>query len=355
MNRFENVDTIRCLANYLIILLHASASLQYADAAVVDSIFWQSIFTICNVALPAFFLISGYLLFVNYDYKKYPFKIKNRLKRLFVPYISWNILFVIFYLSLAAIVPRLSSRVAAFELNSFFGALSKIISINTPPIDGPLWFIRTLLFLAFISPLFFWLSKSKLKIAIGGGILFLAYIVCYSSGFICKIVMSYPLYAFVLFFVGAILAQIKKSNIDTIFHSHIWAFIGIIGIVLLFYSKTRGYIFEDKYAALTDDIAKLICTPLLFYLVDRSNAKSLLNCKWFQKASKLSFFAYAGHFLFCSMILHTVMPHIGYMGVGKCTIGVILFFGCGTLLMSVVYILGQKYFPRTTKFFDGTL
>ena len=46
---------------------------------------------------------------------------------------------------------------------------------------------------------------------------------------------------------------------------------------------------------------------------------------------------------------------ITFMGVGKCTIGVILFFGCGTLLMSVVYILGQKYFPRTTKIFDGTL
>jgi hypothetical protein len=69
----------------------------------------------------------------------------------------------------------------------------------------------------------------------------------------------------------------------------------------------------------------------------------------------MSFFAYAGHFLFCSMILHSIAPLIKGYWSGKFSLLIIMFFCCGILLMMLVYAIGKRLFPRVMKLFDGTL
>lgn len=147
MERNERLDIVRCIANYMIILLHASAVSQYCVTKGVEFEFWRFVCgPLCSSALPALFLISGYLLFCNFSLDSWLQKLKNRVKRLLVPYLAWNFLFVVFYIIAANFSPRLSARVDAFGLETIAGALSKIISLNAPPLMVPFGLLEPCLF-----------------------------------------------------------------------------------------------------------------------------------------------------------------------------------------------------------------
>jgi len=151
---FDELDVGRCIANYLIVLLHAGGlAVQYgrpgsAETAVGDFVTQRG----CNVALSALFVISGYLLFSGYRLADWPRKIVSRLRRLMLPYIAWNAAFVAFYLSVADLVPRIASRVTQFGLDSVGGVVDKIIGPCTVPIDVPLWYVRFVFVIAVVSP-----------------------------------------------------------------------------------------------------------------------------------------------------------------------------------------------------------
>ena len=104
-----SLDVMKCAMNYMIILLHAWAAFQYVQWNTVEFWSWTFITShLCGLAMPTFFMISGYLLFQHYCLMKWPKKIQRRVRRLVVPYLVWNSLFVVFYLSLSRIVPRLA-------------------------------------------------------------------------------------------------------------------------------------------------------------------------------------------------------------------------------------------------------
>ena len=66
---------------------------------------YESIFYLCSqilarVAVPLFFMFSGFCFFNNHNdftIETYVKKLKKRGRTLLVPYILWNILFVVFY------------------------------------------------------------------------------------------------------------------------------------------------------------------------------------------------------------------------------------------------------------------
>lgn len=77
--------------------------------------------------------------------------------------------------------------------------------------------------------------------------------------------------------------------------------------------------------------------------------------KIFNKFRELSFFAYAGHFLFCSILLHIIAPYFAFMHTGKQTLLTLIFVIFGVGFMWVVYFTGRRFCPGLMKVFDGNL
>jgi surface polysaccharide O-acyltransferase-like enzyme len=74
-----------------------------------------------RVAVPLFFIISGFLFYRNFDFtfKNYILKIETRIMTLFVPYLFWNISLLIFLLILQSIPflsPFFSGRTGSIAL-----------------------------------------------------------------------------------------------------------------------------------------------------------------------------------------------------------------------------------------------
>lgn len=103
-----------------------------------------------DVAVPTFFLISGYLMFYRverFDRATYAAKLRRRARSLLVPYLVWNL-------------------IAYFALHSSYSLKSLLLSFSFYSLDAyglnhpanlPLWFVRDLMALAVTSPLV-WLA-----------------------------------------------------------------------------------------------------------------------------------------------------------------------------------------------------
>jgi hypothetical protein len=357
MERNSKIDVVRCVSNYLIVLLHAWAAFQYVSREGLEFAAWTLVCSHLSwLAIPCLFMISGFFLFKEYRLSKYPAKIIRRLKRLAVPYLMWNILFVVFYLSLAHAVPRLSARVSSFGLDSFSGAFEKILSLTVAPIDGPLWFLRAIFLLAVFSPIIW--GVMRLSRGIITILLCIAWCLLESFlGFSKEMSHCVPAYAIACFVIGGVVAMNGKDLIG-LFRHYGYIILGVIaclvraGIMIPAMMNSKELLIMESSAC---SILSIVEAPVLLSIFARINIDKIVNSRLYSIFKEMSFFAYAGHFLFCSMILHSIAPLIKGYWPGKFSLLIIMFFCCGILLMMLVYAIGKRLFPRVMKLFDGTL
>lgn len=158
-----------------VVLLHANLLAKPTDIIgifdlaanypVFSSITWFFSRFLAYSAVPAFFIISGFLLFYNVDHFDrivYVSKMKRRVKSLVIPYVVWNLLY---FLILRFMSPE---NIPLFDLYDFQhenNPIKYIFELFIRPIDGPLWFIRNLVVMTFISPLFYYAAR-KFKLAL---------------------------------------------------------------------------------------------------------------------------------------------------------------------------------------------
>lgn len=138
---------------------------------------------VCRIAVPAFFLISGYLFFVNlekWDREIWLGKMKRRFHTLLIPYIIWNLVGIA-YLCVSpyvgANVENPESLLSVFQdrgwLRLFWDSNRVMEQWNPPtvnilgyamhngmPANTPLWFIRDLIVINFFSPLIYAFVKN---------------------------------------------------------------------------------------------------------------------------------------------------------------------------------------------------
>lgn len=148
-------------------------------------------FGFAAVAVPLFFLISGYLFFqtsgagalpddgkpVPLQPAEYARKLKGRARTLLVPYLFWNVLLGLAYF-VAAKIPVLagltSGSQVAFVSESPLGWLSAILGIGRAPVVYQFWFIRNLMLAVLLVPLFeglFRLAGKRPSLLIGAMLL----------------------------------------------------------------------------------------------------------------------------------------------------------------------------------------
>ena len=156
--------------------LHASG---LTGAAVYDYVRLFCSVVIARSAVPIFFIISGYLLFrkvEEYGKQVYVGKLKKRWHSLVIPYLSWNVLFVLWTLAfkLGGILlhGKPWSGIGDYFLqngclhmlwdSSVWSERTTWLGVethNSGPVLLPFWHMRDLIMMVVLSPAFFWLIK----------------------------------------------------------------------------------------------------------------------------------------------------------------------------------------------------
>ena len=172
-NHLTRLDVLRFPLIVLIVYLHAcgftanfaDGARTLADARIVEGV---QIVTgsIARIAVPLFFMMSGFLFFRGAVFSAgiYRAKLHSRAKSLLVPFLFWNLaLFGV--VAIAQSVPRLAplfnGQNQAFATLTPFQMIDFIIGITHYPIAYQFWFIRDLMILAIASPLL-WLAARYL-------------------------------------------------------------------------------------------------------------------------------------------------------------------------------------------------
>ena len=144
MKRYNSIDLLKFLCSFMVIYIHANIKNQFGSY----------LYSFCRIAVPIFFMISGYFLY-NSDSKTWS-KIKKNLNLL--------IFSEIFYILFEII--KIPFKKSSFTLifNNLFNI--KFFLTNIGEIGGHLWFVRALIYVYIIHAVFKKLKISEKKILI---------------------------------------------------------------------------------------------------------------------------------------------------------------------------------------------
>jgi len=115
---------------------------------------------ITKIAVPLFFIISGYLSFISFKNGSLPeffSKYRKRSKTLVLPYLLWSIYGILFYFVLQLI--PFSKPFFTNELILDYSVHQLLNRIFINPIPYQLWFVKDLIVLIIFSPILYWSIK----------------------------------------------------------------------------------------------------------------------------------------------------------------------------------------------------
>lgn len=143
-------------------------------AQIVYTIGVSALFVICNLSVPLFFFISGYLFFTNaceWDWRNvWIAKMRRRVHTLLIPYLVYNLLSAINGYVMQVLNPLFTVSWDNPSALPFWGefwysttacvGMTNILGFSIQlyyPADIPLWFVRDLLLMVAVSPAIYWL------------------------------------------------------------------------------------------------------------------------------------------------------------------------------------------------------
>ena len=321
-----------------------------------------------HIAVPTFYLISGFLFFINFQkwsWKGYKKKLSSRIKTLLVPYLLWNaipfLLAVLAMLAAVAIKGKPIEGVETFiveknwhifyDCNEWGTTRINWLGENlrmTGPYDLPLWFLRDLIVVTIMTPIIYYAIK-KLNLFIIS-ILFVAYI-----SRIWTLLPGFHITAFFYFSTGAYFA-LNKINVIQFVDKYKLLFIPICIILLV-----ATTIYDGANTVIGQNIYPLfVCTGVftVFYVTSRCIIKH--NIKPNKLLVSSCFFIYAIHGVGFPLIgsplgltrrvLHYIIPGNTGIEEGFCYIisPIVTAFLCILLLM-----FARRLFPKLTLYFSG--
>lgn len=165
MNKYlsEKLKAISFILMVMVVILHSynlevklDSKIVLVDAGLNSFIQNFICKGITTIAVPLFFIISGYLFFLNIkngSLIEFIAKYKKRIKTLVLPYLIWSIYGLLFVFILQTIPISRPFFYNALIFDYSFSQLLTTIFIH--PIPYQLWFIRDLIILIFLTPLWY--------------------------------------------------------------------------------------------------------------------------------------------------------------------------------------------------------
>jgi len=169
---------------------------QYTTASFLQTLTGRGI---CRIANCLFFCISGYLFArkINNGRDVYS-KQKKRIQTLLLPYVLWNMIFVLWYVVLESIpgLSRFNNSNGILEQYLNQPVLECLYNLFVTPAAFQLWFLRDLLVMLIFVPVLWWIAEKQWIVAL---IIALA---------------STTVYSWLIFFWMGIIIAVKKWDIE---------------------------------------------------------------------------------------------------------------------------------------------
>ena len=301
------IDILRIIAILAVVFIHTTTrTLEISSYALLRIPWTLFLNQIMRFAVPLFFMISGFVLELNYHlHENYLAYLKKRLSRIFIPYLFWSIIYYFFV--------YYKGRDPNF-----------ISSLLRGDASYQLYFIPALLIFYLLFPLihnFCVYILSKWLLLVFGLIQLL---ILYYDYNIHPLQIYYPigiaLLNFYVFLLGIALARnqerfknfIKKWKLLLLFGTIVFA-------VFIFYEGLNGYLRTHNYLAFYSSWRPSILIYTIFlagllYLIFNRNYKSVLLIKTF---SRLSFFVFFIHVIILEVIWYIIGAKLFAMTNGK--------------------------------------
>ena len=349
----QTIEWLRFVCAALVVLLHSFFSpwdrrpvVSFMDSSydAIRIFFSQGC---CRVAVPIFFLISGYLFFTKlneWNTKIWLDKVKKRVKNIVIPYFIWNIIAMAFSLFLLYRFWLLKGGERP-ELLTWFNSIGGVGAFwdagNSAPYNLPLWFVRNLIVLIAVSPVIYcFVKKTKVYGLIILSILYLTDLWTSIPGFESS--------GFMFFTLGAFFS-INSIDFAIYFKDRLYWLCPIAIVILSLMVVTFGDM--NQLWQYLHRLFTFIGSFAMIGLVAKLFEKKSIRVYPF--LSNSSFFIYAAH----SFILSSVQDIINKPYIPNTQFVLILkylllpFITILTLLF--VYSLMQKIAPKTLAFITG--
>ena len=183
------IDVLRFPMAVMVVFIHsflqpAAADLPpFSPEMLRDGAEWYNLlrctlsYVLPSVAVPGFFFLSGYLFFARFrtwDWGMYREKMRKRVWMLLVPYVVWNVVYVVWQIALGVLWKGGDFATVSAEKFGAFG-LDWLWSVNvwgteakdilggtlccTGPATIPLWFLRDLICVTVLSPVVYFVVR----------------------------------------------------------------------------------------------------------------------------------------------------------------------------------------------------
>lgn len=360
----KTIDFLRFPLMLMVVFIHTphlEINMQGIDSSNFTSMNFYSIivtlghYTLTNIAVPCFFMISGFLFFYKVtDFSKnfYFNKLKNRVFTLLIPYLLWNALMILIFLVLHTKNGELSvfvENILDKGLLSVFWNYSSWKSLATnQTLYGPallsLWFLRDLILSVILSPIIFYIVKYTRFF----GIIALGLLYYFKVGFVIFDYNLNQLITAVFFFALGSYFSLNAKNIVLSFRKlqKLWMVLAIISLICsVYYYQTQSFRYILPFYTISGIITIVNITS---FLLERNRLKEI------DILSRASFFIYLSHPIFIlsfsNAFLNKILPFENYVVLTiKYLVTPIL---CVTICIIIYWVL-NRYLQKITKVIVG--
>lgn len=245
--------------------------------------------TLVKVAMPVFFIMSGYLFFANVDvwnFKVYKTKIWRRIKTLLIPYLIWNLLMTIKLKTFCWSMFWAYWEPAGSQID-WFGQEQ----LMTAPANMPLWFLRDLMVVSLLTPIIY-IIICKLGLWLMGllTILYLSGVYAFIPGLSAYAIYFFTFGAFLSIRKMDLIASLKRVEIPVYVLSVLFAI-----SMLLTYSTP---VFSSLMLCF-----RLTCAIAVFCIASR--ILSSTDRRFPSVVCDSSYFIYLAHYVFFFSFIDT--------------------------------------------------
>lgn len=237
-----------------------------------------------ELAVPVFFIFSGFLLFSSE--KTYLQKLKSRFRSIFVPYTIWTVVYFGVWLILKKmeILTGEVNPVTDWQEWTFRDYILRFFGYKDVfhfPFVGSFWFLRDLMILVFFSPVLKFLVKRFPLILFSSLLIFYIFavrlpLIHYASAFYFSLGSLFAVYgvnffeacdnfrfkdSLILFLVGFLFFYFDKKNIGNDFNLSCSFFLMMAGGIVTIFKSSKLILENEKVFGLTKYLA-----PLTFFV-----------------------------------------------------------------------------------------
>lgn len=357
--KISNFDSQKIkVLNLFLILLVLYIHSYYLEAADYPVAMALQKFTgnngLSRVAVPLFFLLSGMLFFNGVTKVRQCFqKLRKRIRSLLIPYLLWNIIFVLWYVLLQNL-PGVggfinSDMVGKVTGGTIFNGLKELFWV---PAAFQLWFLRDLLFIVLLSSALYYLIKyTKWLSPI---IALIAMVVLVGSGFFTAIDYELNRIDGIAFFClgGCVSMSNSLEQIDR------WLSKPVVAIaVIVFFGNAAWQIFGEDFNAWYNSLTALCGCIVVWKGYDWIVSKDSINHKPLTINLLTPYLGYSFFIYLFHEPAFNIIKKIGLKAFGEHEWSLIILYMINPLIMCAVAIVVakvlQRYIPKTYSILVG--